>query len=236
MTSSLARHRLWDWEHWDYVQAHVDEGYRGKLGRLFWTITSLAPFSILPERFRLAKELWFWCDESLGKYYYQHLPVVCFEDTASALPRYGLSEIAEKYSSGMTNRDDPAHLAEHESWVAAHRDEIQAAAVGLIANQRDCLTPEKIRPWKRVIKTGFRHYPDISGEPITIVEVENLDARFWQERRAMRLDRERSSGLFVMFDDPIPVEILLSPSPIFAALDEAIQYAERMTPGYIEWK
>jgi hypothetical protein len=57
---------------------------------------------------------------------------------ADGLARFGFSEIADRYRSGMaTWRDDLCEQLDH--WIDDHMSELEAAAFQLIAESRVCL-------------------------------------------------------------------------------------------------
>jgi len=97
----------------------------------------------LPEQFSVFTGLWDWVSSARsGIYQYydcmEHRDISEFESLASGLAKFGFSEIAARYRSGMaTCRDDECD--DLDRWIDEHMRDLEAAAFGLIAESRVCL-------------------------------------------------------------------------------------------------
>jgi hypothetical protein len=58
---------------------------------------------------------------------------------AAALEQFGLSEIAERYRSGMATWQEPENCRQLDRWIDDHWSDLETTTFRLIADCRDCL-------------------------------------------------------------------------------------------------
>jgi hypothetical protein len=125
-----------------YAKSYIDQLYESKnVFALHGVITVVAKDRELPEQFWLFCKLWEWrCSTRSGIWqYYEGIAVADFKKIATALERFELFKLSEKYRSGMTTWKKPDGCTELDDWIDKHSCELENAAFELIANNRDCL-------------------------------------------------------------------------------------------------
>ena len=97
-------------------------------------------FSVLERDKILPEECWLFCRiiEWMGStrsgvwQYYERIPKETFDRISRAFEKFGHSEIAEHYRSGLAIWDGADRAASLDRWIWAHEREIEEAALGMI--------------------------------------------------------------------------------------------------------
>ena len=98
------------------------------------------------------------------------------------------------------------------------------------------------QPWKHVERRGVCHYPDVSSENIYIVSVDDFATieqfvrsghPHWPEPAE---HYQGKTWFVVIFDELRPGPFRWASSPPFAALDDAVRFAEEKSPTGIVWE
>jgi hypothetical protein len=128
-----------------YAKSYVDQLYEAKdIFALDGVIDVVGRDRDLPEQFWLFKRLFAWCGWSRSGIwqYYEAFSPADFQAVASALERFGLRELAQRYRSGMESWQKTKGCDELDRWIDTHQAELQGAAFRLIANDRHYLYDE----------------------------------------------------------------------------------------------
>ena len=127
-----------------YSKSYIDQLYEAKNVCMLRNVVGVIQSQhSLPEQFSVFAGLWDWvCSARSGIYQYyecmEHRDISEFESLASGLAKFGFSEIADRYRSGMaTWREDECDELDH--WIGDHMSDLENAAFHLIAESRVCL-------------------------------------------------------------------------------------------------
>jgi hypothetical protein len=74
--------------------------------------------------------------------YYDGRQIDAVEKVAHASERFGLTEIALKYRSGMSEWNKPSRCRALDRWIQEHLKDLESSIFGLIAKDRECLYPK----------------------------------------------------------------------------------------------
>jgi hypothetical protein len=103
--------------------------------------------SILERDRALPEECWLFCRiiEWVGStrsgvwQYYESVPKETFERVAGVFGRFGHTEIAERYRSGMIIWNGPDRAASLDKWMWSHEGQIEDAAFEMIKPHQELL-------------------------------------------------------------------------------------------------
>lgn len=125
-----------------YAKSYVDRLYEAKdVFALHGVVSVVRKHRHLPEQFSLFLRLWDWCCSTRSGIwqYYECIPAAELESMAAALEQFGLSEIAERYRSGMATWQEPENCRQLDRWIDDHWSDLETTTFRLIADCRDCL-------------------------------------------------------------------------------------------------
>jgi len=123
-----------------FAKSYIDHLFaeRDLLG-LYNLIEVLSREHSLPDEFWLFSRLLEWIPRSGVWQYYETLSDEDAERISKGLERFGYHQIAAIYLSGKDRWEDSVRMSNLDTWIDAHCSEIEAAAFGIIAGQRDAL-------------------------------------------------------------------------------------------------
>ena len=123
-----------------FAKSYIDRLFEEKdLPGLHQLIEVLSREHSLPEEFWLFARLQEWIPRSGVWQYYETVADEDAQRIASGLVRFGLNEIASMYHSGINEWEDTVLMSNLDDWIDDHQAEIETAAFGLIAGQREAL-------------------------------------------------------------------------------------------------
>tara|TARA_R110002049_G_scaffold247930_3_gene422416 strand:- start:138 stop:542 length:405 start_codon:yes stop_codon:yes gene_type:complete len=127
-----------------YAKTYIDRAVDANdLFTLYDVIRVLDSERDLAEPLRLFLRLWEWTGSTRSGVwqYYENVRIADFDEIATMMDRYNLTEIATRYRAGMECWEEPRYCDDLDAWIEANESMLEEIAMRLIEPHREQLYP-----------------------------------------------------------------------------------------------